>query len=238
MFKFFRKIRGQLLIENKFTRYFLYAAGEILLVVIGILIALQINNWNEDRKTREFEMEILSDILVSIDGHFFQIDMALESHASSIQSIDIILHHLEKDLPYHDSLDVHFSQSFDWVNVAMNNAGYESLKTYGRNLISSDSIRTALGIYETGWLERLAQRQEDYFYNSAAPILTKLFETVAMRSKSKPFNYEALKSSNEYLSILKTTRALRIDQNYWYSEWRVGFFELKQMIIRELQKQD
>ncbi len=50
MIKFFRKIRQNLLIENKTSKYFKYAIGEIVLVVIGILIALQINNWNENRK--------------------------------------------------------------------------------------------------------------------------------------------------------------------------------------------
>ncbi len=52
MLKFFRKIRQQLLSENKFSRYLLYAIGEIVLVVIGILIALSINNWNEKRIER------------------------------------------------------------------------------------------------------------------------------------------------------------------------------------------
>ncbi|MCE2612788.1 DUF6090 family protein [Flavobacteriaceae bacterium D16] len=50
MIKFFRKIRQKLLTENKFRQYIIYAIGEIFLVVIGILIALQINNWNENRK--------------------------------------------------------------------------------------------------------------------------------------------------------------------------------------------
>jgi hypothetical protein len=50
MIKFFRKIRQNLLMENKTGKYFKYAIGEIVLVVIGILIALQINNWNENRK--------------------------------------------------------------------------------------------------------------------------------------------------------------------------------------------
>ncbi|WP_273277430.1 DUF6090 family protein [Maribacter polysiphoniae] len=50
MIKFFRRIRQQVLTENKFSKYLLYAIGEIVLVVIGILIALQINNWNEIRK--------------------------------------------------------------------------------------------------------------------------------------------------------------------------------------------
>lgn len=52
MIKFFRKIRQRLLAENKLTRYLIYATGEIVLVVIGILIALQINNWNEQAKIK------------------------------------------------------------------------------------------------------------------------------------------------------------------------------------------
>ena len=50
MIKFFRNIRKNLVAENKTSKYFKYAIGEIVLVVIGILIALQINNWNESRK--------------------------------------------------------------------------------------------------------------------------------------------------------------------------------------------
>ncbi len=53
MIKFFRHIRKQLLTENKFSKYLLYAIGEIVLVVIGILIALSINNWNKRKVNRE-----------------------------------------------------------------------------------------------------------------------------------------------------------------------------------------
>ena len=59
MIRFFRKIRQQLLTENKFSRYLLYAIGEILLVVLGILIALQIDNWNENKKIRITEQQYL-----------------------------------------------------------------------------------------------------------------------------------------------------------------------------------
>lgn len=60
MIKFFRKIRQKLLQEGKTTNYFKYAIGEILLVVIGILIALQINNWNEERKEQNKLLNIYS----------------------------------------------------------------------------------------------------------------------------------------------------------------------------------
>ena len=63
MLRFFRQIRHRLLTDNKFSKYLLYAIGEILLVVIGILIALQIDNWNEERKNEEKVRTILSDLM-------------------------------------------------------------------------------------------------------------------------------------------------------------------------------
>ena len=63
MIKFFRNIRKALLAENKFTKYLMYAIGEIVLVVIGILIALSINNWNEDKQLLKLEREYLEGIL-------------------------------------------------------------------------------------------------------------------------------------------------------------------------------
>jgi len=62
MIKIFRRIRQRLLSENKFSKYLIYAIGEIILVVIGILIALQINNWNENRKHATAEKEFFKSI--------------------------------------------------------------------------------------------------------------------------------------------------------------------------------
>ena len=58
MIKFFRHIRQTLIMENKTSKYFKYAIGEIILVVIGILIALQINNWNQTRQEKQQSLEI------------------------------------------------------------------------------------------------------------------------------------------------------------------------------------
>jgi hypothetical protein len=63
MIKFFRTIRHKLLAENKSGRYLLYALGEIMLVVIGILIALQVNNWNDTRKNQITESEYYCKLL-------------------------------------------------------------------------------------------------------------------------------------------------------------------------------
>jgi uncharacterized membrane protein YgaE (UPF0421/DUF939 family) len=62
MIKFFRNIRQRLITKNKFSKYLIYAFGEIILVVIGILLALQVNNWNEDIKTRKKETQLIENL--------------------------------------------------------------------------------------------------------------------------------------------------------------------------------
>ncbi|MFP4844389.1 DUF6090 family protein [Winogradskyella sp. PE311] len=86
MIKFFRKIRYELMEQNKTTKYFKYAIGEIVLVVIGILIALQINNLNDQRKLKQQEQtyycKIAEDLQVdikNIDSSLITIDKRLES---------------------------------------------------------------------------------------------------------------------------------------------------------------
>ena len=77
MIKFFRRIRQHLLTENKFGKYLIYAIGEIILVVIGILIALQINNWNEERKANLREHSLYQNILTDLDNEDVRLNSAL-----------------------------------------------------------------------------------------------------------------------------------------------------------------
>lgn len=80
MIKFFRRIRQHLLTENKFSKYILYAIGEIVLVVIGILIALQINNWNEGRKDQAEAIKILKKLQSEFEINKTELDASRHFH--------------------------------------------------------------------------------------------------------------------------------------------------------------
>ena len=83
MIKFFRKIRHNLLSEGKTGKYLKYAIGEILLVMIGILLALQVNNWNELRKKEDAEIQLYHKILGDLNSERIVIEnkiYALKSH--------------------------------------------------------------------------------------------------------------------------------------------------------------
>ena len=220
MIKFFRKIRQRLLAESKVSKYLLYVPGEILLVVIGILIALQINNLNEKRKANIFEKKLLVDLRPFIKNNISQLDRSVKGSEKHIKSAEIILTHLENNLPYHDSLNRHFSQAISWNQATINNSAYETLKRYGMNTIRNGSIRIKLGdTYESGWLEIVNTRQQEYYYSTASPILAELFESVVFyggKGRMKPNDYEELKKSKKNATVLRTCIADRNSQIYWY----------------------
>ena len=86
MIKFFRRIRQRLLSENKFSKYLLYAIGEIVLVVIGILIALQINSWNQYRIERIEEQTILGQLKEEFENNLIQLEGKIENGALAVVS--------------------------------------------------------------------------------------------------------------------------------------------------------
>ena len=90
MIKFFRHIRKSLLSKGKTSKYFKYAIGEIVLVVIGILIALQINNWNEERKLKMNERDVIASLIEDLEidyNHFAENKIHLEKQLSIVDQL-------------------------------------------------------------------------------------------------------------------------------------------------------
>ncbi len=91
MIKFFRHIRQMLINKNRFGKYLLYAFGEIVLVVIGIMIALQINNKNRARMQKIEERVALESLVAEIDRNITEFDRTIALHRRKMATIDFIM---------------------------------------------------------------------------------------------------------------------------------------------------
>jgi len=97
MIKFFRRIRQQLLTEKQARKYLLYALGEILLVVIGILLALQINNWNEERKQREVEVKYFYNLKNDLLADDERLNMMIDLSKGKVKAAQSIKRKTDRD---------------------------------------------------------------------------------------------------------------------------------------------
>lgn len=146
MIKFFRKIRQNLIIENKTSKYFKYAVGEIILVVIGILIALSINNWNEIRKSNIEERSALENIHRDFvkNREFLTNGMDYTQRILS-SGLEILNHTGNKDKPANENI---FNT---WLNDMFNSEPYYPQNGFLNDLLSSGK----LGIFKNVELRNL-----------------------------------------------------------------------------------
>ncbi|MGB5227180.1 MAG: DUF6090 family protein [Eudoraea sp.] len=211
MIKFFSKIRQQLLKENKAGKYLLYAFGEIILVVIGILIALQINNWNEFKKDRVVENKLLNELKENLNINLVRLQDEIQKEYKSISEINLIVNHLDHRRPYHDSLDSHFRQAFLAHDVVLSTSAFEAIKSKGFELIYSDSLRNdIIDLYDVSYSNLISStvRLEDLFWpSSVLPILHTHFRWEG--DTTKPVDYEALLDDKSYINMITNRRHFR-----------------------------
>ncbi|MDG5492811.1 DUF6090 family protein [Psychroserpens sp. SPM9] len=127
MIKFFRKIRLNLLSEGNTSKYFKYAIGEIILVVIGILIALQINNWNDIRKEKNELKQYLAKISNNIVLDIKNLNVIKTRRQETNTACQKALANFQKD-DYDLVVNMHAANAFIDFYFAPNQSGYEALK--------------------------------------------------------------------------------------------------------------
>ena len=160
MLTFFRRIRKGLLDGGSTSRYLVYAIGEIALVVIGILIALQINNWNEYQKERETEEKVLEEVLENLEANILRLHSMIERCNTDNQSADIILSLIDHRLPYSDSLSRYFALAMNPPDELsfLSYVGYESLKNVGFEIIQDNDLKKEIiNLFEGLYLDLKAK---------------------------------------------------------------------------------
>jgi hypothetical protein len=236
MIKFFRKIRKQLADDNKPLKYVWYAIGEIVLVVIGILIALSINNWNNERSDRDKEMVILTEMIRNLNMNIKQFSAEIVNQDSIIRNIDVIMDQIKNNTPFHDSLGIKYA-SISWTeefNFA--NSAFETLKTTGLDLISSDSLREQIiSLFNVRYL-RISDVINKISRADYADLSTLYLRHIEWDKQGKATinDYDSLKKDKEFTNMLSGRRVWKTDLIKVYKELIEESRQLSGMIDKAL----
>ena len=212
MLRFFRTLRQRLLTEKKFGKYLLYAVGEILLIVVGILIAFYLDNINAEKQARETETELLSELKSNLVSNIKILERTLESESQYLSYNQMILDYLDHRKPYNEELESAFGVYFWTVSTNPVTGGYEFLKSKGIDLITDDSLRNRISFIFENEFSILKNENEVWSnnlqQNISYPYHVKHFRRYfAADSKNveleraKPFDYGSLLEDEEFKSI-------------------------------------
>jgi hypothetical protein len=220
MIKFFRKIRQKMLTENKFSKYLIYAIGEIILVVIGILIALQINEYKANRNIQSEEIEFLNFVkqdlhkdlenLKNVSGfkkmQFDNCKKIIEYYKHSVESIKDTLDFVDKII-----------STFYLINENPSNTAFETAKLSGGiQKYKNKTLMNLLSTYYSDNEMNLQLIETRRYTNSYAENV--FFNRYVILGKSV---YLAGGISSEFMKIYEDDpRAATVD---WIADFREDF---------------
>jgi len=144
MIKFFRHIRKSLLMENKTSKYLKYAIGEVILVVIGILIALQINNWNEERMNHETAMYLLSSLNGDLENDIEELKSNVIDAKNTVMASKMLQLYALDSIKYSNDIQQFISSVASGVSFDLNNITYNEMINSGTIDLLNREIRKAV----------------------------------------------------------------------------------------------
>ncbi len=244
MFKFFRNIRGKLFKDGKFRKYILYALGEILLVVFGILIALQINNWNAGKKESNLADEYLKKITLNIEDdidHYKNIIVRQQEYRSGIDSFLMIIRNPLK-FKIND-LDKYYSSLWRFERFTPNKVALNNLTSSGKiNIIKNEGLLSGIQHYYKTVDEQSTSVDEAISVYSRNQIGPYFMNFDFMDSKALTSKYRKRKPLMEYhkdpvIENLLSARLLMMDIQKTYYEIQIeNATNLASQINKELKE--
>jgi hypothetical protein len=202
MIRFFHILRQKLIKKKKIRTYIYYAIGEIFLVVIGILIALQVNNWNEYKKEQALAKSILSQLLEDITQDTIALNYQIGQFKKITDQAKWMIQKFEEDAPYENKMDSVLASITAFNVIQADYTAFNYLENVGIGIIKDQKLRDQISEYYQ--LSRHIASVERYFELDKyfrQEIYPKYFKKYRYGSYVVPNNYNELKKSTE-ISIM------------------------------------
>ena len=233
----FRRIRQKLIDSGSVTKYLLYAVGEILLVVIGILIALQVNNWNEQRNAAIFENEILYLIDQNLERDSVKLSEELFKARQAIALTDRLLEQVELK-NYSDSLNYWMGKIISFERFKSQSSSFEVLKARGIETVTNNELQLALISYYDENMFTVSQSLLDIeksFNGDWIPVIKEEFADFKWMDYHEPVNAKSFFEKPSTIVLFKIYQDNRESGMENLEDAIVKIAEIRSMIKTELQ---
>ena len=234
MIKFFRKIRLKLLNENKISKYLLYAIGEIVLVVIGILIALTINNLNEASKLKSKELNYLRNIKSDLHLNLTELKSYIPFRERSVNSAETILGFFEnkKEVDLNE-FNLHNLNVQIWDPLNKNDNTFQELINSGNlAIISNDSIKNTLLNMDLGY-KKIDFRENHMLHDFENYIYPIYFSTSDLKSDISNYTFQISNGVEGVKTELSMDKIELLMENQTFKNgFMLSIFNNNQLIIQ------
>jgi len=194
--------------KKRKRNFWLYSVGEFVLIFLGILIALQLENLNQKRQEKKLEKVLLSEMLSNLKANQDDIEFNIRLQERFLNSNHVVLEFLKGDQDWHDSLGIHFNYLMGGTVYDNNNSTYESLNSIGIDLVRNDSLRQQITLVYTVRYPKVEKTQDilfTYIFDHLYPALRVNLQTLVPREVTVPVDLEQLRQNNGFLEDLNMT---------------------------------
>lgn len=181
-----------------------HAIGELLLIVVGILIALQASDWQNRRVDRQTEIAYLEEIRTSLSTDIDAVTAGIDRYRQIEMRIMELLSRLDSELPYEDSVDTYFGAVYGANAFSLNAAAYESLKSHGLTLISDRTLRSEIAMmYELTYpdTQRAIRYEESTVLDILRPYFLLHFRDLTFDKSATPIDYDFVANDTKFLNL-------------------------------------
>jgi hypothetical protein len=207
MINLLRRIRRNTMTENKPDLYLVYAIGEVVLVVIGILIALQIDKWNEAKNLHRTEMLLIKEMKTNLESDLVGKQWDINYSKVKLNANEIVLENLKSPGSYNDTLNFYYANLMGGAYSTKNTSAYDNLKSLGFHIIENDSLRiriTELYSNRFAYIDLLESNFIDNFYSlRLEPLIISNIISDTMWISATPVNQSKLAMNHEFKEAIK-----------------------------------
>ncbi|MBN4084968.1 hypothetical protein JYT89_01355 [Flavobacteriaceae bacterium AH-315-B10] len=244
MISFLRRIRHSLLAENKFSKYAVYAIGEILLVVIGILIALQINNWNENRKLNDKRQELIAALIEDFESTEKELLVVNNESDVRLKNTETFYKLINKDTQTVtvDSLKQLARAFFNGYSFEPNLTSYKEAVSNGNiSLLKNKSFLETITQFNSEFksYENFNETGMRLYFEGSSFKLRQQFGLLNKSNRSSQFHIKQYNTYTKYLSVVREQKVLVALDNVFILNRNIdqklkGMYKSTQEIIKIL----